>query len=46
MEFTELREQGVWWEATHTGEMSVCARLTKSGNEVYSKETEDYFKFL
>ena len=31
MEFTELREQGVWGEATHTREMSVCARFLKSG---------------
>ena len=38
MEFTELREQGVWGEATHTREMCVCARLLKSGNEGYSKE--------
>ena len=38
MEFTELREQGVWGEATHTREMSVDTRLLKSGNEAYSKE--------
>ena len=38
LEFTELREQGVWGEATHTREMSVCARLIKSRNEGYSKE--------
>ena len=38
MEFTELREQGVWGEATHTREMCACARFLKSGNEGYSKE--------
>ena len=42
LEFTEWREQGVWGEATHTGEMCVDARLTKSGNEAYSKENR-YF---
>ena len=38
MEFTELREQGVWGETTHMEEMSVGARLLKFGNEAYSKE--------
>ena len=38
LEFTELRDQGVWGEATHTREMCVAARLLKSGNEGYSKE--------
>ena len=46
MEFTELREQGVWGEATHTGEMCLGARLLKSGSEVYSKETEDCCDFF
>ena len=46
LEFTELREQGVWGEATHTGEMSACARLTKSGNKGYSKENRHCCNFL
>ena len=34
-----MREQGVWGEAAHTIEICACARLSKSGNEGYSKET-------
>ena len=37
MEFTELRVQGVWGEATHTREMSIDTRLLNLGNEAYSK---------
>ena len=33
-----MREQWVLGEATHTREMCVCARLSKSGNEGYCKE--------
>ena len=36
--------RGFGGEATHTREMSACARLTKSGNEGYSKENRQNTK--